>query len=86
MSQSRADFAICKRGGPVLKVQVKKATWSKSGKGSYLQTRLVSRNLPRRFYKPGDFDVLAVVDGDGRMWLYSFDEVKDKTSLSLDKK
>ena len=65
----KADFVAVKRG-EALKVQVKKATWSRSGNNSYLQCRLVDkykRDAP--MYVDGDWDELIVLSDDGGVWI-----------------
>ncbi|MDI6993225.1 group I intron-associated PD-(D/E)XK endonuclease, partial [Escherichia coli] len=39
MTQSKADFLVLK-DGKVLKIQVKKASWSQAGPYQYLQSRI----------------------------------------------
>jgi|SRR5690554_438574 len=81
-AQSRADF-VYDNGEKLVKVQVKTATWSISGNYSYLQCRLKSRNDYSKMYKDGDFDEIVFVDND-RLWVASWEEVKNKTSICLD--
>lgn len=81
-TQSRADFLIFK-DGQALKVQCKKATWSKAGNYNYLQTRLSSRNKDSQpLYQEGDFDLLVVTDLE-KIWVIPYQEVKGLTSLCL---
>lgn len=82
--QSRADFVV-EMGGNFNKVQVKTASWSKSGKYKYLQCRLQrdTRNpYGGSFYRPEDFDLLVIVR-DSRIWLVPHDKIAGKTSLCL---
>lgn len=43
-TQSRCDFIVDKYDHLPKKIQVKTASWSKSGDAKYLQCRLISRN------------------------------------------
>ena len=81
-AQSRADF-VYDNGESLVKVQVKTATWSKSGEYSYLQCRLKSRNLYSTMYRDGDFDEIVFVDED-RLWVAPWKDIQGKTSICLD--
>lgn len=64
--QSAVDFII-ERDNKLLKVQVKTATWSKSGKYKYLQCRTRLTNEHQNI-KPSElYDILFVV-GENWMW------------------
>ena len=81
MSQTKEDFLIGKKG-VYSRVQVKTATWSKSGMYRYLQARVVGKNKGS-VYQKGDFDYMVFVDDD-RMWIAPWVEVKGLTSVCLD--
>lgn len=81
LTQSKADLIIVK-GKEKKLVQCKKATWSQTGAYKYLQCRVSSRNkTPNPKYELEDFDIMAVSDGDGKLWIVPVEEVVDKTSL-----
>ena len=80
-AQSRADLIVDTPEG-LRKVQIKKATWSTSGPHKYLQCRLVSRNVYRREYTKGDFDIIVFSDG-GDLWVVPFESVEGMTSICL---
>lgn len=79
----KADFVAVK-GNETLRVQVKKATWSKAGPYEYLQVRLLGKKCgdSQRVYKLEDFDLLIIIEGDD-MWKVPVKEVIGKTSLCL---
>lgn len=79
----KADFVAVK--DETLKVQVKKATWSRTGDYEYLQVRLIGKKAgdSQRVYKLQDFDVMVVVSED-KMWYIPVADVIGKTSLFLD--
>ena len=82
-SQSRCDF-IVSRYPDVWKIQVKKATWSKTGNHRYLQARLSTRNKNSRpKYTKEDFDYVVFVEESGMMWMASFREIEGMTSVCL---
>lgn len=82
-TQSRCDFLI-EEDRMFKKVQVKTASWSKSGKFKYLQVRLSSQGpVKRKFYEERDFDYIVFVDYP-RIWIASFKDVEGKTSVCLD--
>lgn len=81
-AQSRCDF-VTERGGVFKKIQIKTATWSKTGDRKYLQCRLKSRNKLGKMYKDGDFDIIVFIDGN-RFWITSWDVVKGLVSVCLD--
>jgi hypothetical protein len=81
---TKADF-IRDNQGTLLKVQVKKASWSPSGYHRYLQARLTSRNKnPNPKYIKGDFDEVVFVDDEERIWVAPFDDIEGLTSVCLD--
>lgn len=82
-TQSRCDF-LAERGSQFEKVQVKKATWSKTGSYEYLQCRLINRNKHSKWYEKGDFDVIVFVDDAHRMWRTTFEVVAGLVSVCLD--
>ncbi len=82
MTQSRYDLVI-DDDGAFSRIQVKKATESKTGAHKYLQARLSSRNKnskPR--YISGEFDFFAFTDME-RIWIAPFDELEGYTSVCL---
>ena len=82
VTQSKSDYLIFK-DGQALKIQSKKATWSKTGNYSYLQTRLTNSNFKDRpRYLKGDFDLLAITDYKN-IWVIPFNEIEGLTSLCL---
>ena len=83
LTQSRHDLVVS-FDNLFFKVQVKTATWSKTGPYQYLQCRLVSRNKYRRAYTEDDVDIFVFVDDTKRVWMCSFDDLKGLTSVCLD--
>ena len=82
-TQSRCDFII-EKDDVFQKIQVKKATWSKTGPYKYLQCRLKNRNKHASWYTEGDYDLIVFVDDQKRMWIAPFDEVNNLISVCLD--
>lgn len=84
-TQSRCDFVAYHPAEKLFRrVQVKKATWSKTGNYSYLQCRLENRNQYARRYEPGDFHEIAFTDDDNRIWIATFEQVDGLVSVCLD--
>lgn len=79
----KCDF-VASKAKKILKVQVKKASWSKSGKFKYLQVRLIGKKEGdfQKIYKLEDFDVLIVIDGPN-LWEIPVEDVIGRTSLCL---
>ncbi len=83
-TQSRYDLVAEDCEGRFIKIQVKKATWSKSGSYSYLQARISGKNkLTNTPYKSKDIDEFAFTDMN-RVWFAVFEEVGNLTSVCLD--
>ncbi|MCB0627937.1 MAG: hypothetical protein KDC43_29430 [Saprospiraceae bacterium] len=81
-SQSKDDFIINK-GNIFKKVQVKTATWSRSGKYKYLQCRVSNRNrYPNPKYVVEDFDLIVFIDGDN-IWIADITEILGMNSVAL---
>lgn len=80
LTQSKCDLVVQHKDGPLLKVQVKKATRSSSNGHPFIQVRLAASDSS--MYRDGDFDLLAMVYED-RLWLFPWQFVKDKTSMSF---
>ena len=83
MTQSKADFLALKEG-VVLKVQVKKASWSKAGKYSYLQSRIhgSGKRDPNKRYTADDVDFFAITDND-KVWWIPYNEIGHQSSVCL---
>ncbi len=82
-TQSRYDF-IMEADGVCYKVQVKKASWSKTGPYKYLQARISGKNgMAYTPYTPHDVDYFAFTDMN-RVWLFPYDEIGHQTSVCLD--
>ena len=78
----RSDFIINK-GNIFKKVQVKTATWSRSGKYKYLQCRVSNRNrYPNPKYVVEDFDLIVFIDGDN-IWIADITEILGMNSVAL---
>lgn len=77
LTQCRYDL-IFEGGGAFWSVQVKKASWSKAGKHSYLQARL---DRGKKRLDP-QVDYFAFTDGE-RTWMVHSDELKGMTSVCL---
>ena len=77
MTQSKCDF-IAVKGSEVAKVQVKTASWCKTGPWSYCQTRLINRL--GQLYAPEDYDLLFVVD-DKHAYMIPHKYIYGRTSL-----
>lgn len=83
ITQSRYDFVAEDSEGRFLKVQVKKASWSKTGPYKYLQARITGKNKQTNTpYKKGDVDEFAFTDLE-TIWCAHFDEVGYLTSVCL---
>jgi hypothetical protein len=84
LTQSRYDFVAEDKEGRFIKVQVKKASWSKTGPYKYLQVRITGKNKQTNTpYKKGDVDEFAFTDLN-RIWAARFNEVGNLTSVCLD--
>lgn len=82
LTQSRYDLVV-EKGGKFQRVQVKKATSSKTGPYEYLQARLSNRNkYSKPKYAKGEFELFAFTDME-RVWLAPFDELEGCTSVCL---
>ncbi len=83
ITQSRYDFVAEDKEGRFIKVQVKKASWSKTGNYKYLQARISGKNkLTNTPYKAGDVDEFAFTDLTN-IWAAHFKEVGHLTSVCL---
>lgn len=81
-TQSRYDIVI-EKNGVFQKVQVKKATASKTGPYTYLQARISGKNkLANTPYKPEDVDIFVFTDMD-KLWVAPYSEVGHLTSVCL---
>jgi len=82
VTQSRYDLVI-EKDGVFSKIQVKKATKSKTGKYEYLQSRLSGKNkLTNTPYTSKDVDYFAFTDME-KLWLAPFNEIGHQTSVCL---
>jgi len=65
MTQSKADFLALKDGA-ILKVQVKKASWSDTSYHKYLQARIhgKAKRDPKKWYTKEDVDYFAITDNE----------------------
>lgn len=82
LTQSRYDL-VAEKDGKFLKIQVKKATWSKSGNYNYLQARISGKNkLTNTPYKKEDVDFFAFTDNNC-IWFAPFEDVEGLTSVCL---
>ncbi len=80
----KADFIIVQKG-LCKKIQVKKPTWSRSGKHAYLQCRLTDKRIKDgSMYSDGDWDELIMISDDGGIWVAPWEDVKGLTSVCLD--
>lgn len=83
ITQSRYDFVAEDKEGRFIKVQVKKATWSTTGKYKYLQARIIGKNKQTNTpYKLGDVDEFAFTDLKD-IWAAHYNEVGEFTSVCL---
>lgn len=83
VTQSRYDF-VMELSGTFYKVQVKKATWSKTGEYQYLQARLSGKNKQTHTpYSKDDVDYFAFTDLE-RVWFFPFDVIGHQASVCLD--
>lgn len=81
-TQSRYDLVL-DDGEFLAKVQVKKATRTKTGNHSYLQARISGKNkLTNTPYKEGDFDYFAFTDMKD-IWFVPYEELAGLTSVCL---
>lgn len=82
VTQSRYDIVI-EKDNIFYKVQIKKATWSTTGKFKYLQARLSGKNkLTHTPYKREDVDYFAFTDLE-RVWMFPYEEIGHQTSVCL---
>lgn len=79
MTQSEYDLVV-DHGNGFSSLQVKKATWSRTGKFRYLQSRVVSKD--KRRYKV-NVDFFAFTDNK-RVWLVEAIDLEGMTSVCLD--
>jgi len=83
ITQSRCDLVV-EKDGSFAKVQIKKATWSKTGNYQYLQARVIGKNkLTNTPYQSKDVDVFIFTDLE-RIWIVPFEEIEGFTSVCLD--
>ncbi len=84
LTQSRYDILLEDPSeGRFIKVQVKKATWSKTGNYEYLQARLTGKNkLTSTAYKASDVDEFAFTDLKN-IWMAHYSQVGGLTSVCL---
>ena len=80
LTQSKCDLVV-EIDGELKKVQVKTASKSQAKGHPFIQIRLAG-NENCHDYKDGDFDLLAMVY-QGRLWIFPWEFVKDKTSMSF---
>lgn len=80
VQQGWVDFVVDKCG--LKKVQVKTATWIKSGNHSYLQCRTRLTNKYKDVHPQDMYDILVIIFED-RVWEIPA-EVIDSSNLSLD--
>ena len=89
-SQSADDFVI-RKDSTFKRVQVKTATWSRVGNYDYLQCRLGhdarQRGIPKETkgckYTKDDYDIIAFLSPEGRLWLAPIEEVQSSSNICL---
>lgn len=82
MQQGAVDFVVF-INGVFKRVQVKTATWNKSGPYKYLQCRTRLTKTHQGF-KPSElYDLLVIVAPDGRIWVIPA-EIVDSSNVCLD--
>lgn len=85
LTQSKCDLIALKNSIPI-KVQCKKASWSKTlHNHEYLQARIhgKSKRDPSKFYTAEDIDLFCITD-NSRVWLIPFEQCGHMTSICLD--
>lgn len=83
-TQSRYDLVTEDDEGTFRRIQVKKASWSKTGKYQYLQARITGKNKQTNTpYKETDVDEFAFTDMK-RIWFAHRSEILPLTSVCLD--
>jgi hypothetical protein len=81
-TQIKYDLAIEKEG-KIYKIQVKKATWSKSGPYEYLQSRTSKGHKGGGFhYEKTDVDYFLFTDNK-TVWFVPYEEINGMTSVCL---
>tara|TARA_Y100001938_G_scaffold68559_2_gene95144 strand:- start:7275 stop:7676 length:402 start_codon:yes stop_codon:yes gene_type:complete len=75
------DF-VAVRQGESKKVQVKSAHWVDRPPSRTLRVCIKTQ---RRRYTEGDFDCLAAVGPDGRVWVIPYEELPDTAFISLER-
>lgn len=81
-TQSKADLVVYK-DDKFVKVQVKKATLITTNGNTFSQVRL--GGCGRAMYEEGDYDILAVADGQ-TVRLFTWEETKGKKSMCVGKR
>lgn len=82
-TQSRYDLVAEDNEGRFIKIQIKKASWSTTGKYQYLQARITGKNKQTNTpYKSSDIDEFAFTDMK-TIWFATFKEVGHLTSVCL---
>lgn len=82
VQQGWVDFVVDDPIKGLLKVQVKTATWTKSGNYHYLQCRTRLTNKYQAVLPEDMYDVLVIIHSD-RLWEIPADEITS-SNLSLD--
>jgi hypothetical protein len=82
-AQSHVDF-VADIDGDLTRVQVKTGTWSKAGKYSYLQTRLLQSGVKKsdKPFIPAEMYDIVVVVADVGVWIIPANKI-DTTNLCL---
>lgn len=82
-----APYDLVVEKDQLLRVQVKTTTRREAGSWTCSITRSeyadVAGGKRRVCYQPGDFELFAIFDGDGELYVIPFDEVAGMTYLSL---
>lgn len=83
MTQSKVDF-IAMKNNKTIKVQVKKASWSKAQQFEYLQSRIhgKSKRDNKKYYSKEEIDYFAITDNE-RVWWIPYEEIGYQTSVCL---
>lgn len=81
-TQSKYDLVI-EKDGKLSKIQVKKASWSKSGAFEYLQARLAKgKRTTDLHYEETDVDYFLITDRK-RVWLIPYEDINGMKSVCL---
>jgi len=78
---SSCDFIMIS-GGEIKKVQVKTAHWCTRNNSRFLRSTIRAS----KEYIASDFDLMIIVDPDGRMWAIPYEHIPTTSNIYLEKR